>query len=83
MKSEHRIAIAILFGAIGLLASPAEAARYGNCYWDGSRPFCAGSCRSGFVRIQKEGCITGSRAYCCEEMGSISQSYRRRRYWRR
>lgn len=49
--------------------------RYGNCYWDGTRPFCAGSCRSGFVVRQREGssCVTGSRVYCCEPMGSISQ----------
>lgn len=52
-----------------------EPVRYGNCYWDGTRPFCAGSCRSGFVRLKREGsgCVTGSRAYCCEPMGSISQ----------
>lgn len=48
--------------------------RYGNCYWDGSRPICAGSCQPGFVVRKREGsgCITGSRVYCCEPMGSIS-----------
>ncbi len=52
-----------------------EPVRYGNCYWDGSRPICAGSCRPGFVVRQREGsgCITGSRVYCCERMGFISQ----------
>ena len=51
-----------------------EPVRYGNCYWDGTRPFCAGSCRPGFVVRQREGsgCITGSRVYCCEPMGSTS-----------
>lgn len=49
--------------------------RYGNCYWDGSRPICAGSCRPGFKVMRREGsgCITGSRVYCCEPMGSTSQ----------
>jgi hypothetical protein len=49
--------------------------RYGNCYWDGTRPFCAGSCRPGFVRLKREGsgCITGSRVYCCEPMATITQ----------
>jgi len=47
--------------------------RYGNCYWDGSRPFCAGRCRPGFVALKREGCTTGSRVYCCEPMGSTSR----------
>jgi hypothetical protein len=87
----HRISFALAAGfalalAIIAVASPsnAEPIRWGNCYWDGSRPFCAGSCRSGFTRIQKEGsgCITGSRAYCCEPMGFISQGQKRRPSWR-
>lgn len=80
MRSGHKLALAALLAAVGSFASPAEAApRYGNCYWDGTRPFCAGSCRPGFKRIRKEGsgCITGSRAYCCEPMGFISQPIRR------
>jgi hypothetical protein len=74
-------ALGLLGGMVGASSTGnAEPVRWGNCYWDGSRPFCAGSCRSGFTRIQKEGsgCITGSRAYCCEPMGFISQSQKRR-----
>ena len=54
------------------LRRPPEPPRYGHCYWDGTRPFCAGSCRPGFVRLKREGsgCISGSRVYCCEPMGS-------------
>jgi hypothetical protein len=57
------------------LRAPPAAPTYGNCYWDGSRPLCAGSCRPGFVKLKSEGsgCISGSRAYCCEPMGFISQ----------
>jgi hypothetical protein len=48
--------------------------RYGNCHWDGTGPFCAGSCRYPKVEVRRRsgGCVTGSRAYCCEEMRSIS-----------
>jgi hypothetical protein len=54
------------------LRRPPEPTRYRNCYWDGTRPFCAGRCRPGFVRLNREGsgCISGSRVYCCEPMGS-------------
>jgi hypothetical protein len=51
--------------------------QYGNCYWDGTGPFCAGRCRPGFVvqlrRTVAAGCVTGSQVYCCEPMGSITQ----------
>jgi hypothetical protein len=62
-------------GSTKCIAPRREPVRYGNCYWDGTRPFCAGSCRSGFVVRQREGsgCISGSRVYCCERMGSTSQ----------
>ncbi len=56
----------------------AEAKRYGNCYWDGSSPFCAGSCRSGFVVRGYKACFSGFKVKCCEPMGSVSQDIRRR-----
>lgn len=54
---------------------PPSPPRYGNCYWDGSRPFCAGRCRPGYVRMRREGsgCVSGARVYCCEPMGSVRQ----------
>ena len=62
-------------GSTNCIPPKKQPVRYGNCYWDGTRPICAGSCRPGFVVRQREGsgCVTGSRVYCCEPMGSISQ----------
>jgi hypothetical protein len=55
------------------LRAPPAAPRYGNCYWNGSPPFCAGRCQPGFVVQKRESCVTGSKVYCCEPMGFISQ----------
>jgi hypothetical protein len=71
--------------ALGILAiagayvGPADAAtRYGNCRWDGTSPFCEGRCPSGFVARKYKACFSGWKVYCCEPMGSVSQSQRRR-----
>jgi hypothetical protein len=70
-------AVAIL-ALLGAYAGPAEAqVRYGNCYWDGSSPFCEGRCRSGFVVRGQRACFSGWKVKCCERMGSISQYQRR------
>lgn len=46
-----------------------------NCYWDGTSPFCAGSCdtSNGWVECDKSGsgdgatCVTGYKKKCCKE----------------
>lgn len=55
----------------------ASATQYGNCYWNGTSPFCNGSCRSGFYVRGYKACFTGYKVKCCEPMGTISQSLRR------
>lgn len=52
-----------------------------SCHWDGTAPFCAGSCGSGETPSQPPagsssgaGCWTGSKAYCCRSnTGSTRQ----------
>jgi hypothetical protein len=57
--------------------------RYGNCFWDGQGPFCAGQCPPGFVvqdtsrKTSTGGCISGHAVQCCEPMGFRSQYQRR------
>ena len=69
----------ILSAAVAsICASPADArkdtrTKYGNCYWDGTSPFCAGSCRSGFYVRGRQACMSGWKVKCCEPMGSVSQ----------
>ena len=55
-------------GSTKCIAPKQEPVRYGNCFWDGTRPLCAGRCPSGYKQLKREGsgCITGSRVYCCE-----------------
>jgi len=52
----------------------------GACRWDGTAPFCAGSCRSGERQAQPPagsssgaGCWTGSKVYCCSSTGATVQ----------
>lgn len=51
-----------------------------SCRWDGTAPFCAGSCRSNERQTQPPpgsssgaGCWTGSKVYCCSIAGSVSE----------
>ncbi|KAH9885422.1 hypothetical protein C8Q73DRAFT_795844 [Cubamyces lactineus] len=43
------------------------------CYWDGTAPFCAGSCPDGYIDCGRDYCgngaccITGIKIYCCRE----------------
>ena len=43
------------------------------CYWDGTAPFCAGSCDDGYVDCGRNSCgdgaccVTGIKVYCCRE----------------
>jgi hypothetical protein len=48
------------------------------CRWDGTAPFCAGSCRSGETRGQPpdnsssgSACVTGEKVYCCRSEGTV------------
>lgn len=47
------------------------ASREANCYWDGTAPFCAGSCPSGYNDCGTSSCgdgaccMTGYKKYCC------------------
>jgi hypothetical protein len=67
MKLRYVLVLATVLAAVGTFAGPAEANRWVNCCWDGSRPICAGRCRPGFTQLRREGsgCITGARVYCC------------------
>jgi hypothetical protein len=71
--------------ALGILAAaifsigPAAAATYGNCYWDGTYPICAGSCRPGFVVRKSLACFSGYKVYCCEKMGFSQQSQKKKK----
>ena len=73
-KSILRLVTACLSFAVLLTAENAAVAatRYGNCYWNGTAPICAGSCRPGFVVRARKSCFSGSKVYCCEPMGSRS-----------
>ena len=51
-----------------------------SCRWDGTAPFCAGSCRPGETEAQPPpgsssgaGCWTGSKVYCCSNVSSVAQ----------
>jgi hypothetical protein len=73
MTIQRAICAIAMLATMGLYANSAEAASYGNCYWDGSSPFCQGQCRSGFVVRKTKSCMSGYKVYCCERMGSKSQ----------
>ncbi|KAI0327671.1 hypothetical protein GY45DRAFT_1327319 [Cubamyces sp. BRFM 1775] len=58
--------------------TPFEGASLGTlevspCYWDGTAPFCAGSCPDGYVDCGRDSCgdgaccWTGIKVYCCRE----------------
>jgi len=44
-----------------------------GCYWDGSAPFCAGSCPRGWTSGKRSSsgdglqCWTGDKVYCCKK----------------
>ena len=46
-----------------------------NCYWDGTSPFCGGSCNTdeGYIACKTDGCgpgaccVTGYKKYCCKD----------------
>ena len=65
MKLRWVLVLATVLAAAGTSADPAEANRWVNCYWDGSRPICAGRCRPGWTQLKREGsgCMTGARVY--------------------
>lgn len=51
-----------------------------SCRWDGTAPFCDGSCRPGETPSQPasnsssgSSCWTGSKAYCCSSTSSVRQ----------
>ena len=51
----------------------AAAAAPSDCYWDGTAPFCAGSCPDGYTEENRgsvgdgAACWTGYKVYCCKE----------------
>ncbi|KAI0332544.1 hypothetical protein GY45DRAFT_1335441 [Cubamyces sp. BRFM 1775] len=65
----------------GVSPAPIESSLVGNdtaldvspCYWDGTAPFCAGSCPAGYVDCGRDACgdgaccWTGIKVYCCRE----------------
>ena len=51
-----------------------------SCRFDGTAPFCEGSCRNNETQqapppgsSSGAGCVTGSKVYCCSSVGSVSQ----------
>jgi hypothetical protein len=62
------LAVAIL-AILGLQIGPAAAR---ECFWDGSSPFCAGHCPSGYDTVKTKACVTGHKVYCCERLGSTT-----------
>jgi hypothetical protein len=51
-----------------------------SCRWDGTAPFCDGSCQSDEVQATPPpgsssgaGCWTGSKVYCCKKIGTTGQ----------
>ena len=55
-------------------AEPYAPQKAANCYWDGTSPFCAGSCNTNDnyipCRTDPSGdgatCVTGYKKYCCQ-----------------
>jgi hypothetical protein len=52
-----------------------------SCRWDGTAPFCAGSCRPGETRSQPppgsssgSSCLTGSKVYCCSSAINVNST---------
>lgn len=68
------------FGAACVTGTKALCCHTGvTCRWDGTAPFCSGSCRGGERAAQPPagsdsgaGCWTGSKVYCCSSVGSSS-----------
>lgn len=65
--------LAVVPAFVMLSSQPAEARRYGNCYWDGTPPICAGSCKRGFVVRRTQSCFSGHRVQCCERLESTQK----------
>ena len=61
---------ALVILTLVVLVGSATGGEYGNCYWDGTPPICAGSCKRGFVVRDQKGCTFGRKVLCCEPMGS-------------
>lgn len=66
------------FGSACLTGSKALCCKTGStCRWDGTAPFCDGSCRAGEAPAQPPpgsssgaSCWTGSKVYCCGTIGT-------------
>lgn len=65
------------FGSACATGSKALCCKTGRtCRWDGTAPFCDGSCRAGESAVQPpagsssgSSCVTGSKTYCCQTTG--------------
>jgi len=56
--------IGFAFLAIVALASVSAVAK--ECKWDGTPPFCEGSCPDGWKFVKQKACFSGFRVYCCK-----------------
>ncbi|KAH9485620.1 hypothetical protein JR316_0002530 [Psilocybe cubensis] len=80
---------ALLASASTVLASPAEdttsslqfaqdGTAPNGCHWEGTAPFCAGSCAQGYTEIDRGGCgdgaccITGIKTLCCTQAAAAA-----------
>ena len=67
-------ALGILVTTVLSIGFAQAATEYINCHWDGTAPFCEGRCSSARGEVARNsnsnGCITGTRLYCCYAQGS-------------
>lgn len=55
----------------------------GSCYWEGTSPFCEGSCGRGYNECARSetgdgaSCVTGSKAFCCTKECPHSASHQK------
>ena len=56
--------VGFAFLAIVALSSVPAVAK--ECKWDGTPPFCEGSCQDGWNFVKQKACFSGFRVYCCK-----------------
>jgi hypothetical protein len=79
IKSALPLIGTLILGFVILTPTSPVLADYWRCRWDGTAPFCSGSCRSGERQIRRDShgltthgrgnkCLTGSKALCCRRV---------------
>ncbi len=60
----------------GAALAPAAAETTFNCRAFGTNPFCSGRCPSGWTQMYRIGCVTGSKAYCCQNKPAVNNRWK-------